>query len=78
MWGMGYGVIVVCEGREQEIGVASILKQTLCQVVVEKRKLSRKPKLSIYYSNFILTLAYGHELKLVSCTGWLGSDLEME
>lgn len=49
-----------------QIGVASTVMQTLYWYVVVKRKLSRKPKLSICLTNYILTLNYGYELRLVA------------
>ena len=51
---------------EQEInrliGGASAVMRTLKRSIVVKRELSKKEKLSIYRSNYIPTLAYGHEL----------------
>ncbi|TWW59883.1 hypothetical protein D4764_06G0014130 [Takifugu flavidus] len=61
------GVLFMSEGRmEQEIdrriGAASAVMRTLYRSVVVKRELSRKVKLSIYQSIFVLPLTYGHEL----------------
>ncbi|TWW62404.1 hypothetical protein D4764_04G0010510 [Takifugu flavidus] len=61
------GVLFTSEGRmEQEIdrriGAASAVMQTLHQSVVVKRELSQKAKFSIYWSIFVPTLTYGHEL----------------
>jgi len=38
----------------------------LLQSVVGKRELSRRAKLSIYWSNFVPTLTYGHEIWVVT------------
>ncbi|TWW56724.1 hypothetical protein D4764_08G0007110 [Takifugu flavidus] len=62
------GVLFTSEGRmEQEvdrrIGAASAVMRTLHRsVVVKRRELSRKAKLSIYRLIFVPTLTYGHEL----------------
>ncbi|TWW81643.1 hypothetical protein D4764_01G0014580 [Takifugu flavidus] len=59
------GVLFTSEGRmereiDRRIGAASAVMRTLHRSVVVKRELSRK--LSIYRSIFVPTLAYGHEL----------------
>ena len=45
---------------------ASAVRQTLKQSVVVKRGLSQKAKLSIYWSIYIPTFTYGHELWAVT------------
>ncbi|KAI3361665.1 hypothetical protein L3Q82_002028 [Scortum barcoo] len=61
------GVLFTSEGKmEREmdkwIGAASAVLRTLVCSVVVKRELSQKAKLSIYWSIYIPTLTYGHEL----------------
>lgn len=65
------GFLFMSDGRlEREIdrwiGAASALMQILYQSIVVKRKLSRKPKLSIHRSIYVPTLTYGHELWVVN------------
>ncbi|TWW81841.1 R2 Retrovirus-related Pol polyprotein from type I retrotransposable element [Takifugu flavidus] len=61
------GVLFTSKGRmEQEIdrrsGAASAVMWTLHWSVVMKRERSQKAKLWIYWSTFVPTLTYGHEL----------------
>ncbi|XP_054621698.1 uncharacterized protein vopp1b isoform X1 [Dunckerocampus dactyliophorus] len=61
------GVLFTSEGRmereiDKRIGAASAVMQTLHRSVVVKRELSQKAKLSIYWSIYVPTLTYGHEL----------------
>ena len=44
----------------------SAVMRVLYQTIVVKRELSRKAKLSIYQSIYVLTLTYGHELWVVT------------
>ncbi|XP_061642121.1 uncharacterized protein LOC133484062 [Phyllopteryx taeniolatus] len=57
-------------GMEREsdrpIGAASTVMRTLYRSVVVKKELSRKAKLSIYWSISVPTLTYGHELWVVT------------
>ena len=50
-------------GREidSRIGAAGAVLHALHRTVVMKRELSRKAKLSIYWSIFVPTLTYSHE-----------------
>ena len=50
-------------GREidQRVGAAGVALHVLHHMVVTKKELSRKVKLSIYRSVFVPTLTYGHE-----------------
>ena len=66
------------------IGVASAVLRALHRPVVVKKELSQKAKLSIYWSIYVPTLTYGHELWVVtertrwaSSAGCLGSPLEI-
>ncbi|KAI3359419.1 hypothetical protein L3Q82_002922 [Scortum barcoo] len=61
------GVLFTSEGKmeremDRRIGAASAVLRTVVQSVVLKRELSQKAKLSIYWSIYIPTLTYGHEL----------------
>ncbi|KAG1932899.1 hypothetical protein F2P79_020886 [Pimephales promelas] len=61
------GVLFTSEGRmEQEIdrriGAASAVMRSMYRSVVVKKELSRKAKLLIYWSIYVPTLTYGHEL----------------
>ncbi|KAI3351447.1 hypothetical protein L3Q82_020304 [Scortum barcoo] len=61
------GVLFTSEGKmeremDRRIGAASAVLQTLVRSVVVKRELSQKAKLSIYWSIYIPTLTYDHEL----------------
>jgi len=65
------GVLFTSEGKmEREIdrrsSVAAAVKQALYRTVLVKRELSRKAKLSIYWSGYVPTLTYGHELWVVT------------
>lgn len=40
-------------------GAASAVMQVLCQIIVVKKELSQKPKLSIYLSIYVQALTYG-------------------
>ena len=46
---------------DQRVGAADAVLHALHRMVVTKRELSQKAKLSIYWSNFVPTLIYGHE-----------------
>ena len=50
-------------GREidQTVGTVGAVLHVLHRRVLTKRELSRKAKLSIYWSIFVLTLTYGHD-----------------
>ena len=48
------------------IGAASSVLRALHRPVVVKKELSQKAKLSIYWSIYIPTLTYGHELWVVT------------
>uniref|UniRef100_A0A8C2ZC47 Reverse transcriptase domain-containing protein n=1 Tax=Cyclopterus lumpus TaxID=8103 RepID=A0A8C2ZC47_CYCLU len=61
------GVLFTSEGKvereiDRRIGAAAAVKQALYRSVLVKRELSRKAKLSIYWSVYVPTLTYGHEL----------------
>lgn len=65
------GVLFTSEGRrereiDRRIGAASAVMRALHRTVVVKRELSRKAKLSIYWSIYVPTLTYGHELWVVT------------
>jgi len=65
------GVLFTSEGRmEREIdgwiGAASAVMWALHWSVVVKKELSQKAKLSIYWSIYVPTLTYGHELCVVT------------
>ena len=51
---------------DRRIGTSSTVMRALLRFVVEKRELSQKAKLSIYWSIFVPTLTYGHEIWVVS------------
>jgi len=66
-----FGVLFTSEGRmEREIGgrigAASAVLRALHRPVVVKKELSQKAKLSIYWSIYVPTLTYGHELWVVT------------
>ena len=48
------------------IGAASAVLWALHRPVVEKKELSQKAKLSIYWSVYVPILTYGHELWVVT------------
>ncbi|KAK3540137.1 hypothetical protein QTP70_026880 [Hemibagrus guttatus] len=61
------GVLFTSEGRmdceiDRWIGAATAVMRSMYRSVVVKKELSRKAKLSIYQSIYVPTLAYGHEL----------------
>ncbi|KAI3355686.1 hypothetical protein L3Q82_004279 [Scortum barcoo] len=62
------GVLFTSEGKmereiDRRIGAASaVMRSVYRTVVVVKKELSRKAKLSIYRSIYVPTLTYGHEL----------------
>ena len=65
------GILFTSEGRmereiDRRIGAASAVMRVLRRSVVVKRELSRKAKLSIYWSIYVPTLTYGHELWVVT------------
>ena len=65
------GVLFTSEERmEREIdgriGAASAVLRALHRPVVVKKELSQKAKLSIYWSIYVPTLTYGHELWVVT------------
>ena len=65
------GVLFTSEGKvereiDRRIGAAAAVKQALHRSVLVKRELSRKAKLSIYWSVYVPTLTYGHELWVVT------------
>ncbi|TWW68233.1 hypothetical protein D4764_19G0000310 [Takifugu flavidus] len=64
------GVLFTSEGRlEQEIDrriAVSAVMRSLHRSIVVKRELSQKVKLSIYWSIFVPTLNYGHELWIMT------------
>ena len=60
-------ILFTSEGRmerevDRRIGAASAVMRALNRSVVVKKELSRKAKLSIYWSIYVPTLTYGHEL----------------
>ena len=66
---------------DRRIGALSAVMRVLLRSVVEKRELSWKAKLSVYWSIFVPTLTYGDKirvmiermrLKWVSFRGWPG------
>ncbi|PWA16842.1 hypothetical protein CCH79_00012754 [Gambusia affinis] len=64
-------ILFTNEGRrereiDRRIGEASAVKRALYRSVVVKRELSQKAKLSIYWSLYVPTLIYGHELGMVN------------
>uniref|UniRef100_A0A8C2ZPF1 Reverse transcriptase domain-containing protein n=1 Tax=Cyclopterus lumpus TaxID=8103 RepID=A0A8C2ZPF1_CYCLU len=65
------GVLFTSEGKverevDRRIGAAAAVKQALYRSILVKRELSRKAKLSIYWSVYVPTLTYGHELWVVT------------
>ena len=72
VWEFKYhGVLFTSEGRmerekDRQFGAASAMMRALCRAVVVKKELSRKAKLSIYWSIYVPTLTYGHELWVVT------------
>ena len=75
------GVLFTRDGRrEQEIdrriGAASAVVRTLYWSVAVKRELSQKAKLFVYWSIFVPTLNYGHELWEVTerTRSWIQAD----
>uniref|UniRef100_A0A8C3A8W9 NADP-dependent oxidoreductase domain-containing protein n=1 Tax=Cyclopterus lumpus TaxID=8103 RepID=A0A8C3A8W9_CYCLU len=65
------GVLFTSESKvereiDRRIGAAAAVKQALYRSVLVKRELSRKAKLSIYWSVYVPTLTYGHELWVVT------------
>jgi len=91
------GVLFTSEGMvEREInrwvGAAAAVKQALHRTVLVKRELGRKAKLSIYWSVYVTTLTFCHNLwavtertrsriqaaeMSVSSVGWPASALEI-
>lgn len=58
---------VTCEGRmEHEMhwrfGMVSAVTRALRRTILVKKELSQKAKLSIYWSIYVQSLTYGHEL----------------
>ena len=53
-------------GMDRRIGAASAVMQALRRFVRSKGELSRKAKHSVYWSIFVPSLTYGHELWLVT------------
>jgi len=65
------GILFTSEGKmereiDRRIGAAAAVKQALYRTVLVKRELSRKAKLSIYWSVYVPTLTSGHELWVVT------------
>jgi len=65
------GVLFTSEGKmereiDRQIGAAAAVKQALYRSVLVKRELSRKAKFSIYWSVYVPTLTYDHELWIVT------------
>ena len=61
------GILLTSEGRmereiDRRIGAAAAVMWSLYRSVVVKRELSRKAKLSIYWSIYVPNLTNGHEL----------------
>jgi len=52
--------------NNRRIGAATAVKEALHRTVLVKRKLSRKAKLSMYWSVYLPTLTHGHELWAVT------------
>ena len=48
---------------DRRIGAAAAVMRSLYRSVVVKRELSRKAKLSIYWSIYVPALTYGHDRK---------------
>ncbi|KAK3567192.1 hypothetical protein QTP86_012462 [Hemibagrus guttatus] len=71
------GVLFTSKGRmdceiDRRIGAAAAVMRSMYRLVVVKKELSQKAKLSIYQSIYVPTLTYGHELWVVSlerCSG---------
>ncbi|TWW73388.1 hypothetical protein D4764_15G0007820 [Takifugu flavidus] len=60
------GMLFMSEGRmereiDRRIGAASAVMRALNRSIVVKKELSRKAKLSIYRSNYVPILTYGHQ-----------------
>jgi len=51
---------------DRQIGASSAVTKALLRSVMVKRELSWKAKLSIYWSIFVPTLTYGHNIWVVS------------
>ena len=51
---------------DRRFGAASAVMRALRRAVVVKKELSWKAKLSIYWSIYVPTLTYGHELWVVT------------
>jgi len=47
---------------DRQTGASSVVMRMLQRFVVVKRKLSLKAKISIYWSNFVPTFTYVHEI----------------
>ena len=65
------GILFTSDGKmeremDRRIGAASAVMRMLYRTVVVKRELSHKAKLSIYWSIYVPTLTYGHELWVVT------------
>lgn len=73
-WGGGFKylwVLFMCDGKKEDemdrrFEVPSVVMKALYQIVVVKTQFSNKAKLSIYWSVYILTLPYGHEIRVVT------------
>uniref|UniRef100_A0A669C5T3 Reverse transcriptase domain-containing protein n=1 Tax=Oreochromis niloticus TaxID=8128 RepID=A0A669C5T3_ORENI len=66
-----HGVLFMSDGRREReidrwIGAVAAVMRRLYRSIVVKRKLSVKAKLSIYWSIYVPTLTYGHELWVVT------------
>lgn len=55
-----------CGTVDRWISAAAVVMRALYRLVIVKRELSVKEKHSVYWSNYILSLAYGHELWVVT------------
>ena len=64
------GVLFTSEGRmeqiDRQIGAVSAVMRGLHRPVVMKKEVSQKAKLSIYWSIYVPTLTYGHEVWVVT------------
>ncbi|XP_018538853.1 uncharacterized protein LOC108887791 [Lates calcarifer] len=65
------GVLCMSDGRmeyeiDRRISAASAVMRSLYWTTVVKRERSRKAKLSIYQSIYVLTLTYGHKIWVVT------------
>lgn len=58
---------------DKRFGVVSVQMQMLSQIVVVKKELKCKQKVSIHCSVYILTLTYGYSLKGLSIPPGLGA-----